>query len=68
MGNGPDIGGRDKHRHQQKRLTGEFTGQALGRSHAGDDTAACDALEHVLAIPSDQVAVVDKVFLLGLEL
>jgi hypothetical protein len=41
----------------------EFTDQALARRDATDDTAGRRALEDVLAVPRDQVAVVDDVFL-----
>lgn len=46
----------------------ELADEALARRHAGNDAARSDALEHVLAVPRDQVAVVDDVTLVLLEL
>lgn len=47
---------------------GELADEALGGRHVGDDAARRDALENVLAVPSDQVAVVDNVPLALLQL
>lgn len=46
----------------------EFTHQSFSGAEVGDDATTSHALEHVLAVPGDEVAVVDDVFFVGLEL
>nr|POE54327.1 hypothetical protein CFP56_41266 [Quercus suber] len=43
--------------------TGEFTDQTFSRAHVADDATAGDALDHVVGIPRDEVAVIDDVSL-----
>ena len=47
--------------HIKRPWPGEFTDQTFARADAGDDAARCDALERVLAVPGNEVAVVDDV-------
>lgn len=49
--------------HVDRAWTDEFAHQPLAGRQVADDAAAGDALEVVLAVPGDEVAVVDDVFL-----
>lgn len=46
----------------------KFTHQSFSGAEIGDDATTSYALEHIFAVPGDEVAVVDDIFLVGLEL
>ena len=48
--------------------TCEFANQAFAGTNAGNHTTTCHALEHVLAIPSYQMSIIDNVLLTFLHL
>lgn len=56
-------GGRVTGLHVDGAGAGEFADQTFSAADAGDDATAGDALEHVLAVPGHEVAVVDDVAL-----
>lgn len=45
------------------KRTSKFADQTLARAQIADDSAACDTLEDVFAIPRNEVAVVDDILL-----
>ena len=47
--------------HVDRSGTGELAHQPFVGRHAGDDAAGRRALEDILAVPSDEVAVVDDI-------
>ena len=60
--------GRVARLHEDGAGTGEFADEPLAGADTRDDAAARDALHDVLAVPGDEVAVVDDVFFFWLEL
>ena len=49
--------------HEHRPRSSEFAYQSLTRGHVRHDTARGHTLENVLAVPGDEVAVVDDVLL-----
>lgn len=54
--------------HEDSSWTGEFADQPLASHQVRHDTAGRDALEDILAVPSNEMPVVDDVFLVFLQL
>ena len=53
---------------QYGRHTSELAHQTFTCRQSGDDAATGDTLQDVLAVPGDEVAIVDNVFLVGQHL
>lgn len=54
--------------HEHRSWTSEFANQPLASHQVGHDTARRDALEDILAVPSNEMPVVDDVLLVLLQL
>lgn len=54
--------------HKHRPRPRELADQPLAARKTANDTARGRTLEDVLAVPGDEVSVVDDVFLVGLEL
>ena len=54
--------------HENRPRACELTNQTLPGHHIRYDAAGCDALEDVLAVPRNEVTVVDDVLLVFLQL
>lgn len=54
--------------HENRTRAGEFANEAFSRTHVTDDTPRSDSFQNVIAVPCDEVAVVDDVFLACTEL
>jgi hypothetical protein len=61
---GSSISCLQEHRSRSR----EFADQAFGRRYTGNYATRCHALELVFTIPSDEMAVVNNVSFVGLEL
>lgn len=54
--------------HKYRSRTSKLANQTLTREHVADNTTRGHALENILAVPSNQVPVVDDILFIFLEL